>query len=194
MYTDCNGNRGVTDMALTTLNNQSISNLTDFNLSTDDMPTGTVLQVKNFYDETRPQSTSNSFVDTGISVSFDQALKANSKVFMHVNWSLGHVYDGTWARLFHLTVYEGGINRGDADYGIGGGAANLAGNSNTAQVQYDVERLSGSALFTPSTTNPTMSLYYKGHDGVTFRLGGPNNTGDAYYYAPTNGFIMEIAS
>ena len=32
-------------MALTTLNNQSISNLTDFNLSADDLPAGTVLQV-----------------------------------------------------------------------------------------------------------------------------------------------------
>ena len=181
-------------MALTKLNNQSISNLTDFNLSADDMPTGSVLQVKNFYDETRPSSTSNSFVDTGISVSFDQALKANSKVFIHVNWTLGHVYDGTWASLFHLTVYEGGINRGNSSYGIGAGAANLAGATNTTQVQYDVERLSGSVLFTPSTTNPTMSLYYKGHDSVAFRLGGPNNTGDALYYAPTNGFIMEIAS
>lgn len=33
-------------MALTKLNNQSIASLTDFNLSTDDMPTGTVLQVQ----------------------------------------------------------------------------------------------------------------------------------------------------
>lgn len=32
-------------MALTKLNNQSIAALTDFNLSTDDMPTGSVLQV-----------------------------------------------------------------------------------------------------------------------------------------------------
>jgi hypothetical protein len=38
-----------------------------------------------------------------------------------------------------------------------------------------------------------MSLYYKGHDSVNFRLGGPNNNGDAFYNAPTNGFIMEIA-
>ena len=156
-------------------------------------PAGHVIQVKNFYDASRPSSTSNSFVDSGVSTSFDQELQASSKVFIHVNWSIGHEYDGTWARLFHLTVYEGGINRGDSSYGIGGGAANLAGNQNQAQVQYDAERLSGSALFTPSTTNPTMSLYYKGHDSVGFRLGGPYNNGDALYTAPTNGFIMEIA-
>lgn len=156
-------------------------------------PAGSVIQVKNFYDASRPSSTSNSFVDSGVSTSFDQELQTSSKVFIHVNWSIGNEYDGTWARLFHLTVYEGGINRGDSSFGIGGGAANLAGNQNTGATQYDTERLSGSVLFTPSTTNPTMSLYYKGHDSVGFRLGGPYNNGETAFYAPTNGFIMEIA-
>ena len=159
------------------------------------MPAGSVIQTKNFYTESRPTSASNTFTDSGISVSFDQALNANSKVFIHVNWTFSHEYHGTWARLFALTVYEGGINRGDSSYGIGAGAANLAGNQNTASTQYDVERLSGSILFTPSTTNPTMSLYYKGHDSVNFAIGGTYNTGggELLYFAPTNGFIMEIA-
>jgi len=49
-------------MALTTLNNQSISDLTDFNLSTDDLPTGTVLQVVNSYNTSQLDVSSTSLV------------------------------------------------------------------------------------------------------------------------------------
>ena len=66
-------------MALTTLNNQSISNLTDFNLSTDDMPTGTVLQTLDHQSGTNVNSDSTTYIDTYVNVSITTT-KANSKI------------------------------------------------------------------------------------------------------------------
>lgn len=66
-------------MALTTLNNQSISNLTDFNLSTDDMPAGTVLQTLDHQSGTNVNSDSTTYIDTYVNVSITTT-KANSKI------------------------------------------------------------------------------------------------------------------
>jgi hypothetical protein len=75
-------------MALTTLNNQSISNLTDFNLSSNDMPSGSVIQVvTNTVSGVVVQNSTN-WVDM-ISVSITPKF-ANSKIYIVV--FIGGVY------------------------------------------------------------------------------------------------------
>lgn len=54
-------------MALTKLNNQSIATLTDFNLSTDDLPAGAVLQVQQTSSGTRVSQTTTSYTEPSTS-------------------------------------------------------------------------------------------------------------------------------
>ena len=72
-------------MALTKLNNQSIAALTDFNLSTDDLPAGTVLQVVNMPSTqvSRAVTTSSSFTASYITNSITP-IRSNSKFVVRV--------------------------------------------------------------------------------------------------------------
>lgn len=68
-------------MALTKLNNQSIASLTDFNISTDDLPAGTILQVVQATKNNETSTSSSSFVDTGLSKSITP-LNSSSKIMI----------------------------------------------------------------------------------------------------------------
>ena len=82
-------------MALTKLNNQSIAALTDFNLSADDLPAGTVLQVQTYtfepsgsYDN---DTTSNSYIDSGFGSVDITPQAAGSKIYVVMSGWAKHV-------------------------------------------------------------------------------------------------------
>ena len=102
-------------MALTKLNNQSIASLTDFNISTDDMPTGSVLQVKKVLCNGSNGTSSNSFVDAH-SASIT-SVGANSTFLImnncpfqvkgnHGSFGLWHSLDGYTSSLQECFVYS----------------------------------------------------------------------------------------
>jgi hypothetical protein len=70
-------------MALTKLNNQTIANLTDFNLSADDMPSGSVVQVQTSV-VTSAQDSSGTAWTNIMSVTITPQLP-NSKIFLLCN-------------------------------------------------------------------------------------------------------------
>ena len=70
-------------MALTKLNNQSIAALTDFNLSTDDLPAGTVLQVQSDSVQSDLTTNSGTYASTGLSIDFTPK-SSNSTIYVQI--------------------------------------------------------------------------------------------------------------
>jgi hypothetical protein len=186
------------DVPLGALDNVPPSNdasaLTTGTLGTSRLPAGSVLQVKQITSASIVSTTNSSFTDTGISWTFDNPLLAGSKVLVSLDVVMGQQYAGSWASLAYVTIYEGAINRGDTLHGIAGSAANLGGAASGTAMQYDVERMGGSCVFTPSSTTPTIQLYFRTSDPNTgIQLNSSWNNGDANYRSTLTGFIMEIA-
>ena len=155
---------------------------------------GAVLQAKQIYSSSIVSTVSTSWVDTGMAWTFDSPLQANSKVLISLDVLMGQAYASSWANLAFVTIYENNVNRGDANYGIAGSAANLAGSALSAGMQYDVERMGGSCVFTPSTTSPTVKLYFRTTDANTgIQLNANWNNSVASYRGALTGFMMEIA-
>jgi len=157
-------------MALTKLNNQSLSAVTAAGIP---IRGGSVVQVKHAVNNTKITKTSTSFVDSGLftGVTFDNNLQANSKVFATVEATIGEAQSSSWAYPFVLTLYEGSTNIGtDANGGLCGSIAVI--NGNNGNDIYGMERVYGSILYTPSSTNPSYKLYVKSVSGTFDRVVG----------------------
>ena len=118
-------------MALTTLNNQSISDLTDFNLSTDDMPTGSVLQTLDHQSGAGVNSDSTTYIDTYVNVSITTT-KANSKILY-----LGQLgINCSSARYGYVRIIKR-ISGSDTEM-YAPGRISMAGNNTTGDVESTV--------------------------------------------------------
>lgn len=96
-------------MALTKLNNQAIASLTDFNISTDDMPSGSVLQVVKFSSNSALNvTTSNTWVSvTPSSVTITP--KQTGSTFVYVaNLSVESDHNSSYNSFYRLARYVGG--------------------------------------------------------------------------------------
>lgn len=159
------------------------------------LPAGSILQVKSTTFSSASytsSSTSTSFVDSGLYVTFDNNLRdSNSKVLAVFDIFFGQTdASSAWATVTYGTIYEGGVNRGDSSYGLIAG--NSIAGSGGSYMQYDASSLSGSCLFTPSTTTtPTVRFYYKSQNGyITSYI---NRMGNSSYPGASTMTIMEIA-
>ena len=194
LIVDANGDIGAASLDNVPPSNDA-SALTTGTLGTARLPAGSVIQAKQITSNSIVSTTNSSWTDTGISWSFDNALRSGSKVLVTLNVNMGQMYAGSWANLAYVTIFESGTNRGDANHGIAGSAANLGGSAQTGQVVYDVERMGGSCLFTPASTTPTISLYFRTADPNTgIKINSSWNDGSAGYRSSLTGFIMEIAA
>jgi hypothetical protein len=158
---------------------------------------GAILQVKSFNflsTSYTSSSASTSFVDSGMFITFDNNLRdSSSKVLVFFDVYFGQTdASGAWAQPSFGTIFEGGVNRGDATYGLAFGNAVLGGGG--ANMQYDASSLNGSCLFTPSTiTTPTIRFFYRSNNsGITTYINRLGNSNTAYY-GSSNMTIMEIA-
>ena len=157
---------------------------------------GKVLQVKTaVFTTPNVSSSSNStaFVDSGISVTFDSNLSPGSKIYCTFDVTFGQT-DATsaWAQPTHMTIFQGGINRGDSLLGLatGNGIAGSGGSS----MQYELQRISGSVLFTPSTNVvPTCSLFYKSNASEITSYINRAGSSSAAYNSSSTMTIMEVA-
>lgn len=157
---------------------------------------GMILQTKSFTTSGTATTTSTSFVDTGLfAAQFDNALQANSQVFVIVHANIGQPYDGGWAKLNYITILDGSTDKGAAsNLGIGGGAPLGGSWAGTGYIQYDTTQITGTLQFTPSSNNPTIKLAYRSHtNGVGLRIGGNYNYGSSNYHTTTKMTIQEIA-
>lgn len=180
-------------MGLIRLNNQSLTAVSALPAGVG----GKVLQVKQALSNTKAIKSSLTFVDTGLfaGVTFDNNLQANSKVFATIEATIGEQNASSWGKPCELTLYEGATNIGnDANSGIVGSVAFVTGfNANDT---YGMERVYGSILYTPSSTNPSYKLYLKSASTVAFNrtVGASYNAGSTdYTVGGTRITLMEIA-
>jgi len=156
---------------------------------------GMTLQTKSFTTSGSATTTSNSFVDSGFfAAQFDNTLQANSQVFVIVHANIGQPYDGSWAALNYITIFDGSTDKGASnDLGIGGGAPLGGSWAGTGYIQYDTTQITGTVQFTPSSNNPTIKLAYRTHSSVGLRIGGNYNYSSANFHTTTRMTIQEIA-
>ncbi len=185
-------------MALTKVIGAGIGTVTN-QFGSSNMPSGVTLQTKTFQSISVATTTSNTFTDTGLfSAQFDTALQSNSKVLATVNCIIGQPYDGSWAVLNYITIFDGSTNKGDStspdSYGIAGAAPLGASWAGTGYIQHDSTHIAGSLLFTPSSTNPTIKVAFKSHNSVNLAIGRSWATGSDLYISPTRLTIQEISA
>lgn len=170
-------------MALTKLNNQSIAALTDFNLSTDDLPAGSVLQVV--------QNRQSGVIAFGVGAfnagsqiaSCDiTPISASSKILMQISYSAERT-EGSGAisgtHYYYDNFYVGNTQLGSVgNQSIG----NAVGHQFPGQAR---QHVAGSYLYQNNTTNTTtFSSKVSGGSNV-------NNTSWAFYGATFT--LIEIA-
>ena len=158
---------------------------------------GKVLQVKQALSNAKAIKSSNTFVDSELftGVTFDSNLQSNSKVFATIEATIGEENSGSWALPCELTLYEGSSNIGNnANSGICGSISVISGNS--GQDVYAMERVYGSILYTPSTTNPSYKLYIKSAVTAFNRVVGSSYSSgnSAYVTGGTRITLMEISA
>jgi len=181
-------------MALTKLNNQSLSAVTVAGIP---IRAGSILQVKQALSNTKVIKSDTSFVDTGLfaGLTFDNNLQSNSKVFATIEATIGEQNANGWAVPCELTLYEGSSNIGnDGNSGLCGSIAVI--NGNNGNDIYGMERVYGSILYTPSSNNPSYKLYMKSATNSFNRVvGGSYDTGQSsYIVGGTRITIMEVAA
>ena len=154
---------------------------------------GHVVQVINQEADTKFSfSASGTWTNTGlISMTFPRALQTGSKVLVRLYATLGEGYDNSWGSATAITIFENSANKGDADKGISNGNAQMTGN--VTYTQYEMNRLVGEILFTPSVNNGTYTLYAKQKANGTKYIGGVGNNGAATPLGTTQVTLMEIA-
>jgi len=188
-------------MALTKLNNQSIAALTDFNLSTDDLPAGSVLQVQ-FASTTATQSYSHAGngvqVTTPLSCNITP-LSSTSKIYISLDlrWASSNANAGPGLFRDNGTVQLG--NNPNNNYGNGWmGVDEPLSHPNDAggTYQWIMERDHHQWLDTHGKSAGTLITY-----DVRFTFGGSNSAG-IYFNNAINGggptavsqmVLMEIA-
>jgi hypothetical protein len=172
------------------------SALTTGTLDNARLPSGTIVQVKHFISDNEFVSSSTSFVNTNlITASFDNSIQSGSKVYATMSVSIGEAFNSAWAQPVYLTLYQGtnsdvGSNIGDSTRGIVGG--NAISNADTQNNVYDLERLSGSILHTPSNTNPYYRLFMRSHSPFPRYIGSPASSTVSYNVGRTMVTIFEV--
>ena len=161
-----------------------------------DFPAGSILQVAQSSASGEFSSSSTSCVDTGlVTVSFPNNIQSGNKVLVQIEASISEAYSGSWASPIYLTAYctSQSANIGDSSTGIVGGNT-IANASGVQGNNYDIDRLYGSLLYTPTVTNPTLKLYMRSHFAFTRNIGSPNAGNTIYDVGGTRMTIMEISA
>lgn len=153
---------------------------------------GHTIQTINSNTNTEFQSSSTSWVDTGLfSMTFPNPLQSGSKVLGTIYATLGEAFNNSWGSATMLSIFENTTNKGDDAWGMVNGNAQMTGN--TSYTQYECNRLVGSVLFTPSVVNGTYKLYVKSAASYTKCIGGVVNTGSSVPQGTTQLTLQEIA-
>ena len=121
---------------------------------------GRIVQVAYGSSMSEDTGSENSWTQTGlIDLQFANAVTSGNKVLLHLQLGMGEAYNGAWAQHGAFTIYcatEG--NLGHSSWGFTGGWVSGASGANSHQ-QYGFQRMSGSKLYTPTTTSPRYYLY-----------------------------------
>jgi len=160
-------------------------------LTSAQMPTGSVLQVKQHFYTGAASGTSNSFDDTGLSVTITPS-STSSKILVMMTASVT-AYEGTWQLRFL---------RGNAAIGYGGLASSrtqstVGGFHPTNDENHQSNSTSAQYLDSPNTTSATTyKLQYKVQGNSTMyinRSGNDADNSDWSHRSTSSITVMEIA-
>ena len=157
---------------------------------------GSVVQVAQDIDHGEDSGNETSWTQTGrIDLSFPNSVTSGNKVLLTLHVGIGEAYNNAWAQHGLLTIYcatQG--NLGDSNLGICGGWVS-GNNSAGSDMQYGYQRMSGSLLYTPTTTTPRYYLYRKRiADAFIMVVGSAKHTGANYNSGNTTLVAMEITA
>ena len=153
---------------------------------------GMILQTAVAQSDSKITKDSTSWVDTGLfTLQFANNLQTGSKVLCRFHVSMGEAHNNSWGSATYFSIFENTTNMGNATYGMANGSAQMTGDTN--YTQYEMNRLTGEALFTPAVNNGTYKLYVKSAVTYTKTIGGCANTGSAVPIGTTQLIIQEVA-
>jgi len=157
---------------------------------------GRVVQVAQDRDNGEDSGTETSWTQTGlIDLQFANNVTSGNKVLVTVDFGMGEAYNNAWAQhgLFTVWCYTQG-NLGDSTLGVCGGWVS-GSNSAGSDMQYGYQRMSGSILYTPTTTTPRYYLYRKRIDqSFGMVVGSASHSSTSYNSGNTIMTAMEITA
>ncbi len=123
---------------------------------------GRVVQVAYASATGEDSGSETSWTNTGlIDLQFGSNITSGNKVLLQLQLGMGEDYNGAWAQHAAFTIYcDTNGNVADSTWGMTGGWVSGANGANS-HMQYGFMRMSGSKLYTPSTTTPRYRLYRK---------------------------------
>ena len=123
---------------------------------------GRVVQVTQGVTNSEDSGSETSWTQTGlIDLQFANDVTSGNKVLLTLHLGMGEQYNNCWAQHGLFTIYcatQGNV--GQSSVGICGGWVSGTGNASN-DMQYGYQRMSGSVLYTPTTTTPRYYLYRK---------------------------------
>jgi len=137
-----------------------------------------------------------SWTNTGlIDLQFSNNVTSGNKVLLQLQLGLGEEYNNGWAQHAAFTIYcttQG--NLGGSTWGFTGGWVSGSGSANS-EMQYGFQRMSGSRLYTPSTTTPRYRLYRKRiSTSWSMTVGSAHHSNSEYNSGNTQLIAMEITA
>ena len=143
---------------------------------------GRIVQVAHTYSTGEDSGSETSWTNTGlIDLQFSNNVTSGNKVLLLLQLGMGEAYHGGWAEHGAFTIYcttQG--NLGDSTWGFCGGWVSSANGAN-GDMQYGFERMSGTKLYTPSTTTPRYRLYRRRSNNSWNLIVGSAHNGNGYY-------------
>ena len=123
---------------------------------------GRVVQVAQDIGDGEDSGSETSFTNTGlIDLQFANAVTSGNKVLLKLEFGMGEQYNNCWAQHGLFTVYcDTDGNVGNSGLGMCGGWVS-GSSSASSDMQYGYQRMSGSILYTPTTTTPRYRMYRK---------------------------------
>ena len=158
---------------------------------------GRIVQVAQDISDSEDSGNETSYTNTGlIDLQFANNLTSGNKVLLQLEFGLGEAYDGAWAQHARFTIYcdtQGELS-GNATTGMVGGWVS-GSNSAGSDMQYGFMRMSGSLLYTPTTTTPRYRLYRKRIDASwSMTVGSAHHNNSNYNSGRTILTAMEITA
>ena len=157
---------------------------------------GRVVQVAQDISHSEDSGSETSFTNTGlIDLQFANNVTSGNKVLLKLEFGMGEQYNNCWAQHGLFTVYC------DTDGNVSGNSLGMCGgwvssaNGANSEMQYGYQRMSGSMLYTPSTTTPRYRMYRKRIScSWTMVVGSAYHSSTSYNSGSTILTAMEITA
>ena len=157
---------------------------------------GRVVQIAYGSTNSEDSGSENSWTNTGlIDLQFSNNVTSGNKVLLQIQLGMGEAYDNAWAQHGLFTIYcDTQGNLGDSTWGFTGGWVSGASTANS-NMQYGFQRMSGSKLYTPSTTTPRYRLYRRRvNTAFTMIVGSTHHSSTNYNSGNTQLTAWEITA